>query len=117
MRLFSFTKKERILKRVEFNNLKLHGKRHHTKNFTIIIYPNGGDSTRLGIIVSKRMGKSVTRNRIKRLIREFFRLHKHEIPKGYDVLIVASKENDTLNFAAIQEEVGNLLIKNGKLFS
>ena len=117
MRLFSFTKEERILKRTDFNNLKIRGKKHHTKNFTIIIKPNGRDTTRLGITVSKRIGKSVTRNRIKRLIREFFRLHKHKIPKGYDVLIVATKKNDTLNLASVEEQVGDLLVKNGNLIS
>lgn len=117
MKSSSLTKKERILKRADFINLNLHGKRYYTKNFIVIIKPNRGDITRLGLTVSKRVGNSVIRNRMKRLIREFFRLHKHAIPKGYDVMVVALRESHTLNVAKVQEELASLLIKNGNLFS
>jgi len=111
MRLFSFKKEERILKKQEFIALNLHGKRYYTKNFVVIIRENRRDITRLGITVSKRVGDSVKRNRIKRLIREFFRLNKQQIPRGYDVIIIALKGSDTFNFLKVQEELGNLLIK------
>ena len=117
MGLFSFKREERILKKKEFISLKLHGRRYYTNNFVVIIRENRGNITRLGITVSKRIGNSVKRNRIKRLIREFFRLNKQKIPKGYDLIITALKGNNTFDFFKVQEELGDLLLKNdGPIF-
>jgi len=112
MGLFSFKREERILKKKEFISLKLHGRRYYTKNFSVIIRKNRGGITRLGITVSKRIGHSVKRNRIKRLTREFFRLNKQQIPKGYDLIITALKGNNTFDFFKVQEELGSLLLKH-----
>jgi len=112
MELFSFKREERILKKKEFISLKLHGRRYYTKNFVVIIRENWGGITRLGITVSKSSGNSVKRNRIKRLIREFFRLNKQQIPKGYDVIITVLKGNKEFDTFKVQEELRNLLLKN-----
>jgi len=117
MRSSSLTKKERILKKTDFIEIKLRGKRLYTANFTIIARPNGGDITRLGITAGKRVGNSAKRNLVKRLIREFFRLHKHEMPRGYDVVIIPVREIETPSFSKVCEELHNALAKNGKIFS
>ena len=114
---FSFSEEERIVKRAEFINLKLHGTRYSTQHFIVILKQNRRDITRLGITVSKRVGNSVERNRIKRSIREFFRLSKQRIPKGYDIMIIALEESNKLTFLKVQEELGGLLLKNDALFS
>ena len=112
MGLFSFKQEERIVKKKDFISLKIHGRRYYTKNFSVIIRENGRDITRLGITASKKVGNSVKRNRIKRLIREFFRLNKHKFPKGYDVVITALKENNECDIFKVQEELGKLLPNN-----
>jgi ribonuclease P protein component len=117
MKSSSLTKKDRILQRTDFIDIKLYGKRLRTENFTIIVKPNGGDISRLGITVSKRIGNSVKRNLVKRLIREFFRLHKHEIPRGYDVVIVPVHEIETPSFSTVRKELRNALAQNDELFS
>ncbi len=116
MRSFTFQKEERIIKRADFINLNLHGKRYFSKNFVLILKKNKGDITRLGITVSKRVGGSVKRNRIKRAIREFFRHNKKQIPKGYDIMVSALKEGDNYPFLKVQEELVCLL-KHDDLFS
>ena len=50
--------------------------------------PNDLGHARLGISISRRVGTAVRRNRIKRLLREAFRLHQNEISRGYDLVIV-----------------------------
>ncbi len=51
--------------------------------------PNGLDHCRLGMAVSRRVGNAVVRNRIRRLIRESFRLLQHDLPAGYDLVVIA----------------------------
>jgi len=111
---FSFSKKERLLKRKDFVNLNQSGKRLYSKNFLIIIGKNNLDYSRLGITVTKKIGKSIKRNRIKRLIREFFRLNKARLPKGYDISIVAKSDVSGLKLQDIEKELGGVLFDDDK---
>ncbi|MCL4209372.1 MAG: ribonuclease P protein component [Phycisphaeraceae bacterium] len=56
----------------------------------VVVYgrPNGLECSRLGLTVSRRVGGAVLRNRIKRLLRESFRLDRHTWPASYDLVIV-----------------------------
>ncbi|MBN2032286.1 MAG: ribonuclease P protein component [Deltaproteobacteria bacterium] len=105
MHSFSFPKSERLLDRGDFVNLNRKGKRHHTAHFTIFFRKNGLAYSRLGITTSKRTGKAVTRNRIRRVVREFYRLHKAFFPSGCDILISAKKGAGELDFWKVREEL------------
>jgi ribonuclease P protein component len=71
-----FPKAERLLKRHEFLRLSGHGRKIHTQNFIVLRADSSGPSARIGATVSRRTGNAVVRNRIKRMIREFYRLNK-----------------------------------------
>jgi ribonuclease P protein component len=72
--------------------------------------------TRLGVTVNKKVGNAVKRNRVKRLIREFFRLHQSRFPQGYDVVISATKDAGYLDLRNIEKELGEILFdKNLRL--
>jgi ribonuclease P protein component len=109
MKSFSFRKSERLLNRKDFVNLNRLGKRYRTEHFTIILKDNGRDISRLGITVSKKIGNAVKRNKVKRLLREFFRLNKHRCPKGYDIVIIANNGADDLFFSKLKEELGEII--------
>ncbi|MGD2124602.1 MAG: ribonuclease P protein component [Desulfobacteraceae bacterium] len=110
MASFTFTKDERLLNRKDFVNVNRLGKKHHTAHLTIILMHNGLGITRLGITVSKRTGNSVTRNRVKRIIREFYRQHKTHFPRSHDIVIAARKGAGYLDFWRIKEELGEFFL-------
>ena len=65
--------------------------RHSFANKSLVMYvkPSGRDDTRIGISVSKKVGNSVVRHRVTRVIRESCRLHENELVQGLDIVIVA----------------------------
>lgn len=114
---FSFTKKERLLKRPEFLAVTEVGKKFHTKSFIVFVNPNTLDISRMGITVSRKVGNSVKRNRIKRLIREFFRLNKAGIETGIDIVVIAKKEAVGKGFEEVSKELGKVFISTSKCLS
>ena len=58
---------------------------------TVVVYalPNRRPFNRLGLTCGKSIGKAVKRNRVKRLMRESYRLLEHNVKKGYDIVLVA----------------------------
>ena len=112
---FSFRRHERLRRRKDYELAFRHGSRRHTQNFTIILRPNGLEFSRLGVTVGKKVGNAVKRNRVKRYLREFFRLHKHKLPSSHDLVIIAKKEAATLAYHDVREEIAALLIEQNSL--
>ncbi|MDY6854169.1 MAG: ribonuclease P protein component [Thermodesulfobacteriota bacterium] len=102
---FSLRKDERILKRSQFLETLRKGKEFHTGKFTIIVSPNNMGKNRLGVTVSRKIGNAVKRNRVKRLVREFFRLNKAQIPCCHDIVFIAKKGADSLDYFSLYDEL------------
>ena len=84
-----FPKRIRLRKRRQYLAVQRGGHRVTTPHFVVYGRPNGGKPPRIGITVSKKVGKAVTRNRVKRLVREAFRLNRACLPAGLDLVMVA----------------------------
>ena len=78
----------KLKKRSEFQRAYQAGDKYWDRYFVIYVRPTGFEHARLGITVSKKVGKSVQRNRVKRLIRESFRHLRSQIQIGYDIVVV-----------------------------
>ena len=74
---------------LEFGNVYKRGKSYANKYLVMYITDNNLEMNRLGISVSKKVGNSVVRHRITRLIREAYRLHQNELITGKDIVVVA----------------------------
>ncbi len=97
MNQFSLTRADRIKSRYEFVELSKTGKKLNNKYFLALFSINPKGRTRLGITVTKKVGNAVIRNRIKRIIREYFRLNKHNIIGFWDINIIAKKEASAIS--------------------
>ncbi len=97
---------EKLRQPREFERVKGEGHRRRTAHFGISIATNGLGHHRLGLVVQKRYWSAVGRNRIKRCLREFFRLNKHRIPlPGKDVVLIARPGAQDLNPARMAAEL------------
>ena len=83
----SFPKDARLLRRSEFRRVYNEGERRSASICAVFFRPNGLPHTRLGVTVSGRVGGAVLRNRLKRRVREVFRLHREAIPGGWDIVV------------------------------
>jgi len=86
---YSFTKFDRILKRHEFIALAKSGRRIQNEYFIAVFSPARHGRSRLGVTVTKKVGRAVKRNRIKRLVREYFRLNRQFLSGEWDINIIA----------------------------
>lgn len=104
-----FPRDARLLRRGEFDAVYRDARRRSGRHFTVFFRPNGLERTRLGISVKRALGGSVVRNRIRRRVREMFRLHRREIPTGWDVVVHPRSSVATAEFGALETELLNLL--------
>jgi ribonuclease P protein component len=102
----TFTKADRLRTSQQFKTLSKHGNRHYNRLFIIICQKNQASRSRLGITVSKKVGKAVKRNRIKRIIRDFFRLNRHDLTESLDINIIARKAAGEAEAVAIRKQLG-----------
>lgn len=96
----------RLRKHSEFVRAQRGGRRVGTAHFLLLVAPQSRPRRppRLGIVVTRKLGGAVRRNRIKRLCRECFRLWPDLLPAGVDLVVIARDGADTLRLSEVQAE-------------
>ena len=102
---------ESLKKNSDFKNVYTRGKSYANKYLVMYVLENNLGKNRIGISVSKKVGNSVVRHRITRLVRESYRLHENIFNSGLDIVIVARKGASTVKYA----EIESALLHLGKL--
>lgn len=87
----NFPPEARLRKRCEFNTVYKMGCKKHTPHFIFLLLNSAGSQNRLGVTVSKKIGNAVVRNRVKRVIREFFRCNHFRFTTPVDLSVIAKR--------------------------
>ena len=100
-----FPKSARLLKRAEFRRVYDEGQRRNGSTFAVFYRPNGLAETRLGVTVPTRVGGAVLRNRVKRRLRELFRLNRERFPQGWDIVLNPREAAGRVPFRSLEKEM------------
>ncbi len=93
----------RLKKKKDFQKILKAGKRIHCGTLTLVYYPS--ECTKVAVCVGKKYGKSVRRNRIKRLLREAFRSHAENLPIACSVLLIP-RIAENYSFSDFSRDIG-----------
>lgn len=102
---------ESLKKYRQFQFVYRNGKSYADKYLVMYVKENGTDRNRIGISVSKKVGNSVVRHRVTRLVRESYRLQEAVFNSGLDIAVVARKTAASVGYFEIEEA----LLRLGKL--
>ena len=102
----------RLRKSWEYRRVSQVGCKFSTPHFVLLIADNIVNSSRLGITVSRRVGNAVERNRVKRLIREYFRLNRVFLPYNYDYSVIAKRGAAQLSSSEIYSQLKRVFLKS-----
>lgn len=102
-------REHRLLRRFEFTACYEAGRRFFSRHFIVFALSHAPNRAewRVGFAVSKKIGPAVRRNRVKRVLREFFRLHQALLPPGMDIVVVPRRQlrPERVTFAFVQRDL------------
>lgn len=103
-------KKHRIRKNEDFQEVFKHGKSYANRQFVLYLLKREAQPNfHLGLSVSKKIGNAVTRNRVKRYIKEVFNTLGDEINPNFDYVIIARKPTASMDFFETQKSLIHVL--------
>jgi ribonuclease P protein component len=109
-RPFAYARKHRLQHARQFDAVYTAKVKESRGPLTIFSIPNDLGHPRLGLSVGRKIGTAPKRNRIKRLLRECFRLLQHDLPRGYDVVITV-RPHETALLADYQRMLSSALVR------
>ena len=111
-RPLSFPKTHRLLKRKDFEKVQRNRVRLYGRVVMLELLSQSDALTKMGVVATKKYGKSHDRNRFKRCVREAFRLSYPSLPKGYHIVIRPKRPSVYPKTAEIKADLLHLLSKN-----
>lgn len=106
-------KDQRITKTESFAVVRSEGKSWSDKFLVLIARSNGVTLSRFGFSVGRRVGGAVTRNKVKRRLRETARLA--QVQNGWDMVVIVRKKGSSADFHMLRRSMNNLMKRAGVL--
>lgn len=96
---------------------RLYQKGSQAGNRYLVLYcrKNHSHENRIGLTTGKKLGKAVTRNRVRRRLREIYRLHEGQFVPGYDIVVVARSQAVGATFQQLEQSYLSLAARLGLL--
>jgi ribonuclease P protein component len=102
---FRFPRSSRLKRASEFNSVKASGKSWTGKHLVLATLGRDQDApSRIGIVATRRLGNAVTRNQVRRKIREIFRLNQHRIRKGFWLVTIARFSSAVADYEELERD-------------
>ncbi|HJN72862.1 MAG TPA: ribonuclease P protein component [Myxococcota bacterium] len=106
---FGFPKSARLLLSHDFRRVQGRGRRIRTRHLLVLYTPGRREESRWGLVVSKKVGKAVTRNQVKRWLRESIRHRRRELVGAWDLAVIASPRAADSTFSVLDEEIAEVV--------
>ncbi len=105
---------QRLKNSIDFK--KVYNNKNSFANKHLVLYVlKTGNESRIGFSVSKKVGNAVTRNKIKRRLREISRLNAYQIQEGYDIICIARVNANDIDYQTLNNSFLHLIRKLGLL--
>ncbi len=99
---------ESLKSNLDFQRVYKNGKSYANKYLVMYVLENSKDKNRLGISVSRKVGNSVVRHKVTRLIRESYRLHENIFNSSLDIVVLARKSASNVSYSKIESALLHL---------
>lgn len=114
MKRYSLSRSERITKTSEFKSGFKEGAAYTGKSLKLKVAPNKYGISRIGVSLGRGYFKlAIQRNKLRRYLKEIFRLNKHNFSKGYDIIAIPKAHCAGLKFGELNDEFIDTIKKSG----
>ena len=107
---YSLPAEHRVKRRRDFLHISKSGRFNRSPHFLVFTLERIDGPTRLGVTVTRKIGGAVVRNRIKRHLREFFRVEYQYLPSSIDMSVIGLRGAEKLSFTDVQRELQVVLL-------
>lgn len=104
-RAFAFRKIQRLTRASEFQRVRQSGRSLRGNLLTLAVLDvRQPDAFRTGVITSRKIGRAVVRNRVRRRLREIVRRHQHEVARNKWIVIIARRGGASATYRQLEDE-------------